>query len=43
MILNFYNSKSNFDATNEITFNTKILKSNLCNYNNAYILMFTLT
>ena len=28
-------SKSNYDATNEITYNTEILKSNLCDYNNA--------
>ena len=27
------NSKSNYDATNGITYNTEILKSNLCNYN----------
>ena len=33
------NSKSNYDATNEITYNTEILKSNLCNYNNGYILV----
>ena len=33
------NSKSNYDATNEITHNTKILKSNLCDYNDAYILV----
>ena len=31
------NSKSNYDARNEITYNTEILKSNLCDYNNAYI------
>ena len=24
------NSKSNYDMTNEITYNTEILKSNLC-------------
>ena len=29
------NSKSNYDATNEITYNTEILKSNLCDYRNA--------
>ena len=29
------NSKSNYDARNEITYNTEILKSNLCDYNNA--------
>ena len=33
------NSKSNYDATNEITYNTEILKSNLCDYNKAYILV----
>ena len=33
------NSKSNYDATNEITYNTSILKSKLCDYNDAYILM----
>ena len=33
------NSKSNDDATNEITYNTEILKSNLCDYNDAYILV----
>ena len=33
------NSKSNYDATNEITNNTQVLKSNLCDYNNAYILV----
>ena len=33
------NSKSNYDVTNEITCNTEILKSNLFDYNNAYILV----
>ena len=33
------NSKSNYDARNKITYNTEILKSNLCDYNNAYILV----
>ena len=33
------NSKSSYDATNEITYNTEILKSNLCDYNNVYILV----
>ena len=33
------NSKSNYDATNEITYNTEVLKSNLCDYNNASILV----
>ena len=32
-------SKSNYAATNEITYNTEILKSNLCDSNNAYILV----
>ena len=31
------NSKANYDGTNEITYNTEILKSILCDYNNAYI------
>ena len=31
------NSKSNYDITNEITYNTEILKSNLCDYIDAYI------
>ena len=33
------NSKSNYDATNEITNDTKVLKSNHCDYNDAYILV----
>ena len=33
------NSKSSYDTTNEITYNTEILKSNLCDYNNVYILV----
>ena len=33
------NSKTNYDAANEITFNTEVLKSNLCDYNDAYILV----
>ena len=28
-------SKSNYDATNEITYNTEILESNLRDYNDA--------
>ena len=32
------NSKSNYDATNETTNNTEILKYNLFDYNDAYIL-----
>ena len=31
------NSKANYDGTNETTYNTEILKSNLCDYNIAYI------
>ena len=33
------NSKSNYDTSSEITYNTEILKSNLCDYNDAYILV----
>ena len=33
------NSKSNYDVTNEITYNTEILKSNLFDYDTAYILV----
>ena len=33
------NSKSNYDARNEITYNTKVLRPNLCDYNDAYILL----
>ena len=33
------NSKSNHDATNEITYNTEVLKSNLCDYIDVYILV----
>ena len=33
------NSNSNYAAANEITYNTEILKSNLCDYNNACILV----
>ena len=29
------NSKSNYDATNKITYYTEILKSNLCDYNDT--------
>ena len=32
------NSKADHDAGNEITYNTEVLKSNLCDYNEAYIL-----
>ena len=34
-----YNSKSNYDSTNKIAYNTDILKSNLCHYSNAHILI----
>ena len=33
------NSKANYDAGNEIIFNIEILKSNFCDYSNAYILV----
>ena len=33
------NSNSNYAAANEITYNTEILKSNICDYNDAYILV----
>ena len=33
------NSNSNYAASNKISHNTKILKSNLCDYNDAYILV----
>ena len=33
------NSNSNYAAANELTYNTEILKSNLCDYNDAYILV----
>ena len=29
------NSKSNYYATNEITYNTEVLNSNLCDYSDA--------
>ena len=32
-------SNANYDAGNEIVYNTEDLKSNLCNYNDAYILV----
>ena len=31
------NSKANYDAGNENTYNTEVLESNLCDYNDAYI------
>ena len=33
------NSKANYNKGNEIIYNTEVLKSNLCDYNNAYILV----
>ena len=33
------NSNANYAAANELTYNTEILKSNLCDYNDAYILV----
>ena len=32
-------SNANFDVGNEIIYNTEVLKSNLCDYNDAYILV----
>ena len=32
-------SNINYNIRNEIIYNTKVLKSNLCDYNNAYILL----
>ena len=33
------NSKANYIAANEITYNTEVLKSSLCDYSDAYILV----
>ena len=33
------NAEANYDATNEITYNTEVLKSNLGDYNDGYILV----
>ena len=33
------NSKTNYNAANEITYNKEVLKSNLCDYKDAYILV----
>ena len=33
------NSKADYNIANEITYNTEALKSNLCDYNDAYILL----
>ena len=32
-------SNINYDAANEIIYNTEVLKSNLCDFNDAYILV----
>ena len=32
-------SKANYNVGNEIIYNTEVLKSNLCDYNDAYILV----
>ena len=32
-------SNSNYDAGNEITYNTEVLKTNFCDYNDVYILV----
>ena len=33
------NSKANYEEGNEITYNTEVLKSNICDYNDEYILV----
>ena len=33
------NSKENYDVANEVTYNTEVLKSDLWDYNNTYILV----
>ena len=33
------NSKANCDTANKIVYNTEVLKSNLCDYNNPYVLV----
>ena len=33
------NSKTNYNAPNEVAYNTKVLKSSVCDYNDAYILV----
>ena len=33
-----FSSKANYDVANEITYNLEVLKSNLCDFNDAYIL-----
>ena len=39
MIIINDNSKANYNAENEIIYNTEVLKSNLCDYNHAHILV----
>ena len=34
------NSKSNYGVGNEIIYNTEVLKSNLCDFNNTYIVLY---
>ena len=34
-----HNLKTNYDVAHEITYNTEVLESNLCDYNDAYILV----
>ena len=34
-----YQPNENYDARDEIIYNTKVLKCNLCNFNDAYILV----
>ena len=34
-----HNSNANYNAANEITYNTEVLKSNLCDYKDAYVLV----
>ena len=33
------NLKASYEEGNKITYNTEVLKSNLCDYNDAYILV----
>ena len=34
-----HNSNANYNAANEITYNKEVLKSNLCDYKDAYVLV----
>ena len=36
---NVNNSKANYGVGNEITYNTEVLKPNLCDYRDGYILV----